>query len=108
MSSKVEKNVRMMHTDQPLQQLHAIVHGIVQGVNFRGYSHRKAVELKLSGWIRNLSNGTVETRAEGSQEALDAYLDWLNTGPPASEVARVDATWGEATGQFPDFRIRYF
>lgn len=92
----------------PLQHLHAIVHGRVQGVNFRGYTNQKAAALGVTGWVRNLPDGTVETEAEGSEQALRDFLIWLRTGPPASSVETVDAAWSAASGQFPDFKIRYF
>ena len=98
----------MKKAERPLRQLHAIVHGRVQGVNFRGYTSQRAAALGVTGWIRNLPDGTVETVAEGSSEVLTAYLDWLNSGPPSSYVEQVDVTWGEATRRFEDFTIRYF
>lgn len=98
----------MNQPDKPMEQLHAIVHGRVQGVNFRGYTNQKAAALGVTGWVRNLTDGTVETVAEGPERALNAYLEWLKTGPPASDVERVDATWRRASGQFQDFKVRYF
>ena len=98
----------MTNPDQPLRHIHAIVHGRVQGVNFRGYTNQRAAALGVTGWIRNLPDGTVETVAEGSEHALRAFLGWLQIGPPASSVETVDATWGDASGQFTDFKIRYF
>lgn len=98
----------MKQAAKAVRHLHAIVHGRVQGVNFRGYTNQMASSLNVKGWVRNLPDGTVETIAEGSVEALNAYLDWLNTGPPSSYVEQVDVTWGDASGQFEDFSIRYF
>lgn len=98
----------MNQPEQHHLSLHAIVHGRVQGVNFRGYTNQQAISLGVTGWIRNLSDGTVETVAEGPESALNAYLEWLRTGPPASLVEGVDATWDNASGQFQDFKVRYF
>ena len=98
----------MMQSDEALERLHAIVHGRVQGVNFRGYTHQKAASLGVTGWIRNRADGTVETIAEGTESALTAYLEWLKTGPPSSDVERVDAMWGKASHEFDEFRVRYF
>lgn len=88
-------------------RLHAIVQGIVQGVNFRYYTSRRAAELGLTGWVRNRPDGTVEVIAEGPKPALDALLRWLYTGPPSADVEHVTADWQVATGEFTDFRIRY-
>jgi acylphosphatase len=87
------------------QRLHAIVHGRVQGVNFRYYTVRKASELGLTGWVRNRWGGTVESVAEGSRSSLDQFVGWLHYGPPTARVDRVDLTWGEATGEFSGFRV---
>lgn len=90
------------------QRLHAIVHGMVQGVNFRAYTVREAQRLGLTGWVRNRPDGTVETVAEGPREALEAFLEFLFTGSPSASVDKVTPTWGQATGEFDDFRVRYF
>jgi acylphosphatase len=89
------------------EQLHAVVHGRVQGVSFRHYTMLRARELGLTGWVRNLPDGTVETTAEGDKTALDALLDFLQDGPPAAHVSRVDESWHTASGKFVDFTVRF-
>jgi len=88
-------------------RLHAIVSGIVQGVNFRYYTVRQAESLGLTGWVANRWDGTVEVVAEGLRPDLQALLDWLGHGPPAATVTGVQADWEEATGEFTTFRVRY-
>ena len=90
------------------QRLHAIVHGKVQGVSFRHYTTEKARELKLTGWVMNRRDRTVEVVAEGSRENLEALRTWLHQGSPEADVERVDATWDDATGEFKGFRTTYF
>lgn len=90
------------------QRLHAIVHGMVQGVNFRAYTVREAQRLGLTGWVRNVPDGTVETVAEGPRGALEAFLEFLSIGSPSASVTKVTSTWEQATGEFSDFRVRYF
>ncbi len=87
-------------------RLHAIVHGRVQGVNFRSYTIQEATRLNLTGWVRNLPDGTVETVAEGPRPALESLLAFLHQGPPAARVTAVDVNWEEATGEFDSFRVR--
>ncbi len=89
------------------EQLRAVVHGRVQGVGFRHYTVVKATELGLTGWVRNLSDGTVETLAESDKETLDRFLAWLHTGPSAAHVTQVEAHWSAANGKFADFIVRY-
>ena len=88
-------------------RLHAIVHGVVQGVNFRTATQREAADLNLTGWVRNLWDGTVETVAEGPSSALERFEAYLHRGPSAAYVESVDVTYGEATGEFRAFNIRY-
>ena len=89
-----------------MRQLTATVHGYVQGVGFRASAQRRAAQLSLSGWVANQWDGSVKVVAEGPERALRQFLDWLQRGPSAADVERVDATWAEATGQFHGFHIR--
>ncbi len=88
-------------------RLHAIVHGRVQGVNFRYYTQQRAMELGLDGTVANRADGTVEVYAEGPRPALDALLQFLNEGPSLAQVDRVDVTWENVTGEYRGFRVRY-
>ena len=53
-----------------MEKLRAIFHGKVQGVWFRVNCKKKADELSLVGWVKNLPDGTVETIVEGEREVL--------------------------------------
>ncbi|MGH2524624.1 MAG: acylphosphatase [Anaerolineales bacterium] len=89
------------------QRLHAHVRGIVQGVNFRYYTGERARQLGLTGWVRNLRDGSVEVLAEGPRPALDQLLDFLRRGPPAARVEEVRADWSAASGDFAGFEMRW-
>ena len=91
----------------PEARLHAIVHGRVQGVNFRYYTIRTAQRLGLVGWVANRWDGTVETVAEGPRSALKEFRAFLRRGSPAASVEKVDAEWQTSTGTFKQFRVRY-
>ena len=88
-------------------RLHTVVHGRVQGVNFRYYTTRTAQRLGLTGWVANRWDGTVETVAEGSREALSELLAFLHQGSPSAFVQRVDSKWETPTGEYNSFRVRY-
>jgi len=91
-----------------LASVHAIVYGYVQGVFFRTFVSRRANELGLTGYVRNLPNGeAVEVRAEGERERLEELIGYLKVGPPAARVERVVTTWSEYTGSYSHFNIRY-
>lgn len=66
------------------------VSGRVQGVYYRGATQRRARELVVTGYARNLADGRVEVLACGSPEAVDALCVWLWQGPPSARVATVD------------------
>lgn len=88
-------------------RLHAVVSGIVQGVNFRYYTARQAQTLRVTGWVANCWDGTVEVVAEGARADLQALLGWLGHGPPSAHVDGVKADWEAATGEYVSFRVRY-
>lgn len=87
--------------------LRALVRGRTQGVGFRAFTKDRAGRLGLKGYVRNMPDGTsVEVVAEGNQDRLDGLLAFLRDGPPMAQVDRVDASWGEATGEYSGFEIR--
>ncbi len=97
----------MGEKSKPEARLHAIVHGRVQGVNFRYYAIRTAQHLGLTGWVANRWDGTVETIAEGQRETLDEFRAFLQSGSPSSVVRQVDVEWETPAGEFERFGVRY-
>jgi acylphosphatase len=89
------------------KRVHAIVHGRVQGVFFREYTRRKAEQLGLNGWVRNLPDRTVETVVLGEPDKVTAMIQWLYTGSPQSEVVEVDIHEEESSDEPLGFTIRY-
>jgi acylphosphatase len=91
-----------------LAAVRAIVYGRVQGVYFRAFALRRATELGLTGYVRNLPGGrVVEVQAEGERARLERLVEHLKMGPPGARVERVETHWGERSGAFADFVIRY-
>lgn len=58
---------------EPKIRKHIYFYGRVQGVGFRYYAVQKANQLGLTGWVRNLSDGSVEMEVEGQEPHI--YLD---------------------------------
>lgn len=87
-------------------RLHARIHGLVQGVYFRDTVRQTARALGVTGWVRNLPDGSVEVTAEGPRPALESLLNFLHAGPTHARVERVEAEWGAATGEFAAFHVR--
>jgi acylphosphatase len=75
-----------------------IVSGRVQGVWFRESTRRRASELGLSGWVRNLPDGRVEAEFEGEADAVEAALGFVAEGPTHARVDSVDVEEREDLG----------
>ncbi len=87
-------------------RLHARVEGRVQGVGFRYFVLDNAQPLKITGWVRNRWDGTVEVLAEGTREDLETLLGTIRRGPRRGTTSGVIPEWLEVTGEFTSFRIR--
>ncbi len=69
-----------------------IIAGVVQGVGFRNFVQRRALELGLRGWVRNLPDGRVEVAAVGNEGQPVTLEQYLNAGPRHSHVESVENT----------------
>jgi acylphosphatase len=65
------------------------IRGVVQGVGFRYALCDEARRLRLTGWVRNRRDGSVEALAIGDPAALDALARWAQRGPPGAWVEEV-------------------
>ncbi|WP_123639319.1 acylphosphatase [Marinimicrobium koreense] len=85
---------------------HYLIQGRVQGVSYRANTQRKARELGLTGWVRNLPDGQVEALAQGAPETLQTFEAWLWQGPALAEVTRVEVSEAEGEPAGSDFIVR--
>jgi len=90
-----------------LTRAHVFVSGRVQGVFFRYETRSKALELGLTGWVRNLPDGKVEALIEGEKEAVEKLIEFCRTGPPGAKVTHIDVKWEKPTGEYDDFTVKY-
>ena len=97
-----------MKNNSSKTSIHIRVWGRVQGVGFRAFVAQKAKEQNLTGWTRNVGRDQVETRAEGTREALDDFLAQVKKGPSASDVRESKFEWGKFGGEFKKFKVRWF
>ncbi|MCB9779583.1 MAG: acylphosphatase [Alphaproteobacteria bacterium] len=88
-----------------LEGVHLFISGKVQGVWYRACTQQRAVELGLTGWVRNLYDGRVEAVAEGPHDALQALIDWCHRGPDLARVVDVETEWVDFTGRFDGFEV---
>lgn len=87
-----------------MRRVHIRIEGRVQGVGFRAAAQAEAERLGLSGFVRNLPDGSVEAEVEGLAVDVDAFLTWARTGPPLATVRRIEVT-EQAPAGAPGFRI---
>lgn len=70
----------------------------------RYYVQRRALDLGLSGYAENLSDGRVEVVAEGDRADLELLLVRIRMGTAHSEVTQLDVSWGEG-GELQGFHV---
>lgn len=83
------------------------IYGMVQGVGFRYFTLQKAEEYGVTGYVKNLPDGSVEAYAEGSKDVLDLFLGDLKSGPRSAVVENIDVQWEEGAHKFNDFSVAY-
>lgn len=89
------------------QELHAYVQGWVQGVGYRYFVVNNALAFGLRGYVRNLSDGSVEVLAQGTRQNLERLLTLLQRGPASADVHEVRTHWGEPTEHLSGFHVRW-
>ncbi len=72
-----------------MRRARAIVTGRVQRVSYRAATASEARRLGVVGWVRNLSDGSVELEVEGPPDKVAALLAWCDRGPPDARVSAV-------------------
>jgi acylphosphatase len=85
----------------------AQIFGMVQGVGFRYSALDKARRLGVKGYVRNMSDGSVEVIAEGGEDSINTFLAWLKKGPPGALVRRVDFRSISYQGLYRSFTIEF-
>ncbi len=89
-----------------LKKAHIFYNGQVQGVGFRFTTERIALDLKLTGWVKNLTDGRVEVALEGEEEGVNAFLKNIRSVMRV-HIQKEDVQWEPASGEFKTFEIRF-
>ena len=84
--------------------VHVTIHGRVQGVGFRYFIEKNAIERALDGWVRNREDGSVEAVLAGAAGPVDEVLAACRQGPGGAAVERLDLREEEAAGLIPSSR----
>lgn len=82
------------------------IRGYVQGVGFRWSAAREARNHRITGFVKNLSDGSVYIEAEGSPDQLRSFIEWCRKGPDSSSVESVEAESFPAVN-YVEFRIEH-
>jgi acylphosphatase len=90
----------------PNDTVRIIVSGLVQGIGYRYYIYRQAVQLGLTGYVRNLPTGQVEIVASGDKGLIDEMVEAARVGPRYASVSDVQLERIEPDRTFRDFVIR--
>ncbi|PIR79881.1 MAG: acylphosphatase [Candidatus Levybacteria bacterium CG10_big_fil_rev_8_21_14_0_10_35_13] len=86
---------------------HIFVLGFVQGVGFRRFIQKKAQELGLTGWVRNLPDGRVEILAQGKKEDIGKLIKIAQKGTWFSDTKDVVVDFTKGEEKLESFEIRF-
>ena len=89
-----------------IKHFNITISGKVQGVFYRASAKRKAEELGITGFVKNMSNGSVYIEAEGQMPQLSALIDWAKIGSTHAKVENVHFVPGDLI-DFRGFEIRH-
>jgi acylphosphatase len=82
-----------------------LIRGDVQGVGYRFFAQRAAARHQVSGYVKNMPDGSVEALVEGPASSVEGFKNDLATGPRFSLVEQVEEINLEPTGIYSSFRI---
>lgn len=86
---------------------HLTITGRVQGVGFRGSTLMLARQMKLTGYVANLVDGSVYVEVQGEKEVVKAFINKMCDGPtPYARVDHVDIKQANLS-HYDDFTVRF-
>ncbi len=88
-----------------MKQCRILIFGFVQGVGFRHFVRSKAHKLGLTGWVKNLPDGSVEAVFQGDKSSIEQIIEQCKKGPFLSEVEGVDVQWEQPQQELNAFDI---
>lgn len=88
-----------------MNELYCTVTGKVQGVRYRTYLEDAATKLGVTGFVCNLTDGSVEVCAQGELDTLKDFIEYVNEGSLQARVEGVDAQWRTARTTFYEFSV---
>ena len=89
------------------KEVYAKIHGNVQGVSFRQFARNKALELSVTGYVKNMPDGSVDIIGQGEEEKVKAFVEAISAGPEEAEVESLELVWGKPSSDFATFTIEH-
>jgi len=80
--------------------------GKVQGVGFRYFTHQKATEIGITGWVKNSRDGGVLIIAQGDETDLNTFIDFLQIGPARARVNNISKYKMQTPTNFQSFILK--
>ena len=93
--------------DKDFARAEIIINGLVQGVGFRYFVYKHAVNLGLKGYTQNLFTGEVLTMVEGSKYLIEELYNKIKVGPSHASVRKHNINWQEPKNEFENFEISH-
>ena len=90
-----------------MKTYHYTISGRVQGVAFRHYTVREAEKWGIAGTVRNLWNGDVEVYAQGNDDSMAKFEQFLHVGPRSARVDKVEREAVDNAEIFQGFGIAW-
>ena len=84
----------------------ARISGRVQGVGFRFFARETANEFGITGYVRNLPDGSLEVVAEGEEDVLKEFLEMLRDGPRSARITDIQVSWGPPSDEYDLFSVQ--
>ena len=81
--------------------------GRVQGVGFRYFAHLKATEIGIKGWVKNSREGGVLIVAQGNENDLNTFIDYLQIGPTRARIDKISKYKMHTLNDFSGFEVRF-
>lgn len=88
------------------RRFEARISGRVQGVGFRFFARETANEFGITGYVRNLPDGSLEVVVEGEEDVLKEFLEMLRNGPRSARVTDIQVAWGSPSNGYDDFLVK--
>ena len=88
-------------------QYELTISGRVQGVGYRYFAALKANEMGITGWVKNAIDGSVIIIAQGIEEEIETFIDFLYIGPTRSRVDQISKVKFNTLSDFNNFSVKY-